>query len=138
MFSMMIFMAIASTAVEMMIVYHSNWMYQTARKYFFFGLIFSIVISVALGYMFGMQGMIVGGAAVLSTMMSAIIYSLHLLELFRVMMKGIGDMKVATINTIHKARDSYEDVRNTAIVVKTKTTRTYNTVRHPINTLKRG
>lgn len=68
--SMMILLAIASSIVELMFAARIKWWRQNAYRLKWFNMLISIVLSWILGVMFGAAGLIVMGAAMISTAMS--------------------------------------------------------------------
>ena len=69
-FSMMIALAIASSIVELMFAAKIVWWRQNAYRLKWFNMAISLVLSWILGLMFGAAGLIVMGAAMISTAMS--------------------------------------------------------------------
>lgn len=69
-FSMMIALALASFVVEMMFAAKIVWWRQNAYRLKWFNMVISLVLSWVLGLMFGAAGLIVMGAAMISTAMS--------------------------------------------------------------------
>lgn len=69
-FSMMISLAVASSIVELMFAAKIRWWRQNAYKLKWFNMVISIVLSWILGLMFGAAGLIVMGAAMISTALS--------------------------------------------------------------------
>lgn len=102
MLTIMVLMAIASTGIEMMIVMRSDSLMRWFEKYQTIGLVFSVVISFILGTLFGMAGMIVGGAAVISTVLSAAIYNLNLIPLARALPGNYRAAKASVLKTWHE------------------------------------
>lgn len=68
--TMMIMVAIASFIVEMMIAVNIPAWRQNARKYKWFNMVMSILLSFVLGIAFGAAGVIALGAAMISTVLS--------------------------------------------------------------------
>jgi len=68
--SMMILLAIASSIVELMFAARIKWWRQNAYRLKWFNMLISLVLSWILGIMFGAAGLIVMGAAMISTAMS--------------------------------------------------------------------
>jgi hypothetical protein len=69
-FSMMIALAIASSIVELMFAAKITWWRQNAYRLKWFNMTISIALSWFLGFLFGAAGLIVMGAAMISTAMS--------------------------------------------------------------------
>lgn len=69
-FSMMISLAIASSIVELMFAAKIPWWRQNAYRLKWFNMLISLVLSWILGLMFGAAGLIVMGAAMISTALS--------------------------------------------------------------------
>lgn len=69
-FSMMIALAIASSIVELMFAAKIRWWRQNAYRLKWFNMLISLVLSWILGVAFGAAGLIVMGAAMISTAMS--------------------------------------------------------------------
>lgn len=67
---MMIWLAIASTVVEMMFAARIPAWRKNAHKYKWFNMLISILLSFVLGLMFGAAGLIALGAAMISTVLS--------------------------------------------------------------------
>lgn len=76
MFSFVIVLALASSAVELMLAAKIPAWRRSAKKYKLINLSFSILLSFLLGMMFGAVGLIAMSAAVISTIMSIPGYSL--------------------------------------------------------------
>ena len=70
MFAMMIMLAISSTMVEMMFAANFKAWRVNAHKLKWFNMVISIALSFILGIAFGAQGLIVMGAAMISTALS--------------------------------------------------------------------
>ena len=68
--TMMIMLAIASTVVEMMIALNIPAWRRAARKYKWFNMLVSILLSFIMGIAFGAAGVIALGAAMISTVLS--------------------------------------------------------------------
>jgi hypothetical protein len=143
MLAMMMVLGFGSTAIEMMLVYKIKPMRDAFRRWTVLGLLFSFVMSWFMGMIFGAPtGLIIFGGAIMSTALSAIIYSLHLIELFEITMEKAAVMKVATVQYAHKAQASFEDVKNVAHNTrvkynegKNKVKRTAFCVRHPVRAI---
>lgn len=69
-FSMMISLAIASSIVELMFAAKIPWWRRNAYKLKWFNMVISIFLSWFLGFLFGAGGLIVMGAAMISTALS--------------------------------------------------------------------
>jgi hypothetical protein len=69
-FSMMIALALASFVVEMMFAAKIVWWRQNAYRLKWLNMVISLLLSWILGLMFGAAGLIVMGAAMISTAMS--------------------------------------------------------------------
>lgn len=125
MLSMMILIAISSTLVEMMLVIKNPNIKTFFDAHINIALVFSLGLSAGLGFLFGATGMIMAGAAVISTMLSFGIYSLKLLDLF-----------FAVINTFKAAFAAVEDALTKVSAFMDSTKRAAHTVRHPIQSFK--
>ena len=80
MFTFALFLAIMSTAFEMYVVVKFKFLRNLFLKSTTAGLIFSFALSYGIGIAFSAGGLIAMTAAILSTILSAIIYSARLLE----------------------------------------------------------
>jgi len=69
-FMMMIWLAVASTVVEMMFAARIPAWRKNAHRYKWFNMTISILLSFVLGLMFGAVGLIALGAAMISTVLS--------------------------------------------------------------------
>ena len=69
-FMMMIWLAIASTIVEMMFAAKIPYWRKNAHKFKWVNMVMSILLSFVLGLMFGAAGLIALGAAMISTVLS--------------------------------------------------------------------
>lgn len=69
-FNMMIVLAISSFLVEMMFAAKLPWWRRNAYKYKWFNMVISIALSWFLGFVFGAAGLVVLGAALISTALS--------------------------------------------------------------------
>jgi hypothetical protein len=125
MLSMMLLIAVSSTLVEMMLVIKNPAIKAFFDDHINVALVFSLSLSAGLGFLFGATGMIMAGAAVLSTMLSFGIYSLKLLDLF-----------FAVINTFKLAFEAVQDALTKVSAFMAVTKRTAQTVRHPIQSRK--
>ena len=80
MFSMAIMLAVMSTGVEMYLVTQYEWLEHLMIKYKKMGIWVSFILSFILGTVFGMEGLVTGFAAIMSTIMSVVIYQSGLLK----------------------------------------------------------
>ncbi len=125
MFMMMIVIALAATIVEMMIVWRSPWLRETFKRWKLLAMAFSFALTILLSMVFGTSGTIVAGAAILSVLMSSIIYALRLLELLETIVrvtKSIG----------YTIRSSYLQLKSAINTTKEG----YRKFRHPIASRK--
>jgi hypothetical protein len=68
--TMMILLAISSTIIELMFAAKITWWRTNAYRFKWFNLIISLVLSWILGFAFGAAGLVVMGAAMISTALS--------------------------------------------------------------------
>lgn len=101
MLSMAIILALFSTALEMFFVIQYPWIRRFMVKHEKLGLFFSIFLSFTLGIMFGVVGLTAFFAAIVSTMISAVIYKSRVLELWDKHQETFALVRVKIRNTLN-------------------------------------
>lgn len=125
MLMMMLIIAFTATALEMIIVYNLPQIRPVIKRYKILGIVFSFFLAVGLSTVFGSSGTIVAGAAVLSTLMSSVIYTLRLIELCEAASAAIKNTCASVASAFQKVRNAYH-----------QTKRGWTKVRHPISSRK--